>query len=68
MNHYRLGEMEHKFADIIWDKAPIKTRELVEICSDEFDWKRTTTYTMLKRLCNRGIFKNDDGLVIVVMA
>jgi len=67
MEKYKLGEMEQKFADIIWDKAPIKTRDLIGICSEEFDWKRTTTYTMLKRLCDRGIFKNENGTVIVLM-
>ena len=65
MEKYKLGEMEQRFADIIWDKAPIKTRDLIEICADEFEWKRTTTYTMLKRLCERGIFQNENGTVIV---
>lgn len=65
MEKYKLGEMEKRFADIIWDKAPIKTRDLIEICAEEFEWKRTTTYTMLKRLCERGIFQNENGTVIV---
>ncbi len=65
MEKYKLGEMEQRFADIIWDKAPIKTRDLIEICAEEFEWKRTTTYTMLKRLCERGIFQNENGTVIV---
>lgn len=63
MEKYKLGEMEQKFADLIWDNAPIKTRELIALCSDVFDWKRTTTYTMLKRLCDRDIFINTDGVV-----
>jgi predicted transcriptional regulator len=67
MEKYKLGEMEEKFANIIWDKAPIKIRDLIEVCAQEFEWKRTTTYTMLKRLCEREIFKNDKGLVIVLM-
>jgi BlaI family transcriptional regulator, penicillinase repressor len=67
MEKYKLGEMEQRFANIIWDKAPIKTRDLIEICAEEFEWKRTTTYTMLKRLCERGIFKNDNGTVIVLL-
>lgn len=67
MEKYKLGEMEQRFADIIWDKAPIKTRDLIEKCKEEFQWKRTTTYTMLKRLCERGIFKNDNGTVRVLL-
>ena len=63
MEKYKLGEMEQKFADLIWDNAPIRTRELISLCSEVFDWKRTTTYTMLKRLCDRGIFVNADGEV-----
>lgn len=67
MEKYKLGEMEQRFADIIWDKAPIKTRNLIEICAEEFMWKRTTTYTMLKRLNERGIFKNENGRVTVLI-
>ncbi len=67
MEKYKLGEMEQRFADIIWDKAPIKTRDLIEICAEEFEWKRTTTYTMLKRLCERGIFKSENGMVKILL-
>lgn len=67
MGTYRLGEMERRFADILWERAPIRTRDLVEVCAEAFDWKRTTTYTMLKRLCKRGLFRNDKGTVVVVM-
>ena len=67
MDENRLGMMEGRFADIIWTSAPISTGELVKICGTEFGWKRTTTYTMLKRLCQRGIFEHDNGTVIVVM-
>jgi len=58
-----LGKMEEKFADIIWNKAPVSSGELVKICFNEFEWKKSTTYTMLKRLCERGIFKNEKGIV-----
>lgn len=67
MEKYKLGEMEQRFADLIWDNEPIKSRELTELCSKEFDWKRTTTYTMLKRLCDRKIFENNNGTVISLM-
>ncbi len=67
MEQYRLGEMEKRFADIIWANSPISTRKLVEIREKEFGWKRTTTYTMLKRLCERGIFENNNGTVVTVI-
>ena len=67
MNENRLGMMEGRFADIIWASAPISTGDLIKICEAQFGWKRTTTYTMLKRLCQRGIFENDNGTVIVLM-
>jgi len=63
MDKYKLGEKEGKFADIIWQKEPVTTRELTELCAEEFSWKRTTTYTMLRRLCDRGIFENRNGTV-----
>ena len=67
MEELKLGVVESKFADIIWDKAPISSGDLVKICQKELDWKKSTTYTMLKRLCDRGIFKNEKGLVSIVM-
>ncbi|MDP3386939.1 MAG: BlaI/MecI/CopY family transcriptional regulator [Eubacteriales bacterium] len=67
MEKYKLGEMEQKFADLIWENEPIKSGELAELCAKSFDWKRTTTYTMLKRLCDRQIFKNDNGTVMALM-
>ena len=67
MDKYKLGDMEKRFADMIWEKAPVQTRDLINYCAEDFDWKRTTTYTMLKRLCDRGIFINTDGTVRVLM-
>lgn len=67
MEAYKLGEMEARFADLIWAHAPIRSGELTKLCEDKFDWKRTTTYTMLKRLCERGIFVNESGTVKVKM-
>ena len=68
MERFKLGEMEQKFADIIWENAPIGSRELTQLCEKAFAWKRTTTYTMLKRLCDRGLFVNESGTVSVLMA
>lgn len=67
METFKLGEMESRFADLIWERAPIRTSELVKLCENQFNWKRTTTYTMLKRLCQRGLFSNKKGTVSIEM-
>ena len=67
MNLYQLGEMEQRFAELIWANAPVASGELVRLCAEAFDWKKSTTYTMLHRLCDRGIFVNDGGTVSVVL-
>ena len=58
-----LGEMEMKFANLIWSRAPIGSGELVRLCEAEFGWKKSTTYTMLRRLVQRGLFENEDSIV-----
>ena len=68
MEKYKLGEMEQKFADLIWENEPVSSRALTELCEKAFSWKRTTTYTMLKRLCEREIFQNDRGTVTSLMS
>ena len=67
MEPYKLGEMERRFADLIWEREPVASGELVRLCEKAFDWKRTTTYTMLKRLCQRNLFVNDNGIVRAYM-
>lgn len=59
----RLGEVESRFADIIWQNEPLSSRKLAELAEKELSWKRTTTYTVLKRLCDRGLFQNQGGTV-----
>ena len=68
MNEVRLGAIESRFADIVWERAPLSTAELIKLCEAELGWKRTTTYTVLKRLSDRGIFKNDNGTVTVLIS
>ncbi|MBR1929886.1 MAG: BlaI/MecI/CopY family transcriptional regulator [Lachnospiraceae bacterium] len=68
MQEMRLGVIESRFADIIWEKEPIATGELVKICEKELGWKRTTTYTVLKRLSERGLFQNDNGTVTSLLS
>ena len=63
MEELRLGLVERKFADIIWKNEPLHSRQLVALCETELGWKKSTTYTVLKRLCERGIFQNQGGIV-----
>ncbi|MBQ9742569.1 MAG: BlaI/MecI/CopY family transcriptional regulator [Ruminococcus sp.] len=63
MDNTRLGMVESRFADIIWSREPLPSGELVKICEAELSWKKSTTYTVLKKLCDREIFQNKDGIV-----
>ena len=67
MEDLRLGVVEGRFADIIWSNEPIPSGELVKLCEKELEWKKSTTYTMLKRLCERGLFQNQNGIVTSLM-
>lgn len=60
---YKLGEVETKFADLIWDNEPISSGELVKLAKDNLSWKKSTTYTVIRKLCEKGIFKNENGIV-----
>ena len=63
MGEMKMGAIESQFADIIWQAEPVGSTELVKLAARELDWKKSTTYTVLKRLCERGIFQNTDGVV-----
>lgn len=63
MADLRLGPVESHFAELIWDGEPISSTELVHLAQRELDWKKSTTYTVLKRLCEKGIFQNEGGIV-----
>ncbi|GGH09561.1 BlaI/MecI/CopY family transcriptional regulator [Paenibacillus segetis] len=64
MKNIRLTEMEEKFADLIWRNEPIQSGNLVKLCEAELNWKKSTTYTMLKRLEGKELFNNRDGVVV----
>lgn len=68
MLEYKLGVMEMKFAELMWDNEPISSGDLVKLCEQELGWKKSTTYTMLRRLCQRNIFKNQGGLVSSILS
>ena len=67
MSEMKLGIVESHFADIVWQNAPLSTKKLVELCKKELDWARTTTYTVLKKLCDKGIFKTENSTVSVII-
>ena len=66
MEERKLGPVELRFAELIWDNAPIPSGELVKLCAKELEWKKSTTYTVLKKLCAQGLFQNNNGIVTVV--
>ena len=68
MEEYTLGVVESKFADMVWENEPLTTAELVKLCEEELGWKRTTTYTVLKKFEKRGLFENQKGTVVVLIS
>ena len=63
MNEIELGAVQLKFDDIVWEREPVSSGELVKVCEKELNWKKPTTYTVLRRLCEKGILKNENGVV-----
>jgi predicted transcriptional regulator len=63
MKEYKLSQSETRFAELIWAHAPINSGQLVKLCQKELAWKKSTTYTVLKNLCEKGIFQNQKAVV-----
>ena len=63
MKDLQLGVIETKFAEIIWENEPVSSTQLVKIAEKQLEWKKSTTYTVLKRLCEKGLFENNQGVV-----
>lgn len=68
MQDYQMGVIESRFADLIWENEPISSTELSRRCEELLSWKKSTTYTVLKRLCEKGIFQNNKGTVTSVIS
>lgn len=68
MADVKLGTVETRFAEIIWRNEPLTTGQLVKICAAQLQWKRTTTYTVLKKLSEKGIFKTENSIVRAVIS
>ena len=67
MEHIRLAEGEYRFACIVWDNEPLPSGRLVELCREELGWKKSTTYTVLKKLVERGVLRNESAVVSAVI-
>lgn len=67
MDERKLGVIEARFADLIWQNEPLSSGTLVRLCEEELGWKKSTTYTVLKKLCQRGIFRNEGGEVTLLI-
>ena len=67
MKDIELGAVQERFADIVWANEPIGSGDLVKVCEKELGWKKPTTYTVLRKLCEKGLMKNEDGVVTTLM-
>ena len=68
MPEYSMGVVEMRFAEIIWEHEPVSSGELVKLCEQELRWKKSTTYTVLRRLCQKGIFTSENGIVTSLLS
>lgn len=68
MSDMELGAVQARFADIVWANEPVPSGALVKICERELGWKKPTTYTVLRKLCEKGLFKNEGGVVTGVIS
>ncbi len=66
MDNLKLFDAEYRFMDVIWANEPVNSTELVRLCGEALGWKKSTTYTMLRRLCERGVVKNQDATVVAI--
>ena len=63
MENIELGAVQERFADLVWANEPIASGELVQLCEKELNWNKSTTYTVLRMLCQKGLLKNEKSLV-----
>ena len=63
MKGIELAAVQERFADIVWANEPISSGDLVKVCEKELSWKKPTTYTVLRKLCEKGLLQNVDGIV-----
>ena len=66
MEYYHLCDSEYRFMQVVWEAAPVGSGRLVELCRDRLGWKKSTTYTVLKKLCEKGLLQNENSTVTVL--
>lgn len=64
----KIHESEYRFCLILWENEPVTVVALVKLCQEQLGWKRTTTYTVVKRLCERGVLKNENGTITSIVS
>ncbi len=67
MEDLRLCESDYRFMSVVWDAEPVPSGELVRLCADKLGWKKSTTYTVLKKLAERGFLKNENAVVTALV-
>lgn len=68
MKNIELGALQEKFTEIVWENEPISSGELVKLCEEKLHWKKSTTYTVLRKMCEKGILQNNGGIVNSVVS
>lgn len=63
MNIPKIFESEYRFCEILWENEPVSSTELVRLCAEQLEWKKSTTYTVIRRLSERGVIKSEDAIV-----
>ena len=66
MEHVHLCDSEYRFMQVVWSAAPVGSGRLVELCREQLGWKKSTTYTVLKKLCEKGLLQNENSTVTVL--
>jgi predicted transcriptional regulator len=64
----KVFESEYRFCEILWENEPVSSSELVRLCSEKLEWKKSTTYTVIRRLSERGVLKNEDSIVTSIVS
>lgn len=67
MEHLRLCDSDYRFMSVIWANAPVNSGELVKLCAEELGWKKSTTYTAIKKLCEKGFIQSENALITVLV-
>lgn len=68
MDFIKLGDCDYRFMNIVWEHSPVKSGELVKICEEQLGWKKSTTYTIIKKMGEKGLLKNEQATVTALIS